>query len=162
MPSYLVLKEAVNVLKSNGAFKDFQGNIVGYDHESVTYLQGTVIPEDEISPVVIALYNDNDKHTLSCLQSVEDVVEIVHSGVDSAPAEDSNPSQDDTSDKDSEPLANYDNLTVAEIVAILDESDQETVDAVKAYERINKARVTLLNYELPSSKKGEEDKGSEE
>lgn len=50
----------------------------------------------------------------------------------------------ETDDAPPVPFDGYDDMTVTEIQAHLEGASAEEVEAVRAYERVNKARVTLL------------------
>lgn len=70
---YEVLQNEVTVLKSVGEHVDPNtGKVLGHDHQSVTWFKGDIIPDSEISPVVVELYESGDAHTLSQLRQISD------------------------------------------------------------------------------------------
>ncbi len=64
--------ESVLVLKSQGEFLDREGKHAGYDHRNDVHLDGDVISDEEISPVLVKLYEDGDAHVRSVLRKEGD------------------------------------------------------------------------------------------
>ncbi len=63
MPYEVIANEPVTILKSYGALKHpVTGDIYSYDEESVLWRPGDVIPDEEISPTVVELYENGDEH----------------------------------------------------------------------------------------------------
>jgi hypothetical protein len=59
---------SISVLRSLSTVKDEDGKVLGYDHESVSYHNGDVIEDDDVSPAVVTLYDAGDAHTTSILK----------------------------------------------------------------------------------------------
>jgi hypothetical protein len=72
MPYEVIANEGttVTVLHSNGTFLDRDDKVIGYDHTSVPHEHGDVISDEEISPVVVKLYEAKDPRTLAVLRRV--------------------------------------------------------------------------------------------
>jgi hypothetical protein len=69
---YLVIAEEVSLLKKVGEFTDEDGNVKFYDHESVVYFMGDVIPDDDVSPVVADKYESGDAHVRTLIVACDD------------------------------------------------------------------------------------------
>lgn len=67
---YQVLVDSVSILRDIGKITDSDGKVIGYEHESVLYPLSAIIPESEISPVVLDKYESGDEHTRNILQRV--------------------------------------------------------------------------------------------
>lgn len=67
---YEVIAESTFVLKSRGELTDEDGKVLGYDHESVPHVLGDIIADEDISPVVKALYEDGNPFTVATLKKV--------------------------------------------------------------------------------------------
>jgi hypothetical protein len=65
--SFRILEPEVMVLKSLGENKDNRGNVIGYEHESVTRFKDEIIDDSEVSPMLIELYDKGDKHVRSIM-----------------------------------------------------------------------------------------------
>lgn len=64
------IDSSVSVLNALGEVKDDQGNIIGYDHSAKVWSSGDVIPDEEVSPVVIKLLDEGDEYTCSQLRRI--------------------------------------------------------------------------------------------
>ena len=69
MQYYKVIHDgAVSIYKKVGETRNPTNNeVIGFEHESITYLPDQVIAETEISPVVITQYQSEDPHLRSLI-----------------------------------------------------------------------------------------------
>jgi hypothetical protein len=67
---YRVKIDELSVLRALGPAREEDGRKY-YDHDSVTWYKDDVIPDDQISPVVIEAYERGEEHTLSVLEKVQ-------------------------------------------------------------------------------------------
>lgn len=68
MPYEVTAEGAVSILKANDTYYDSEGKLLGYDHESNTFLPGEIVKDDDVSPVVAELYDNGDEHVTSILK----------------------------------------------------------------------------------------------
>lgn len=68
---YKVLADEVNILKKVGEFRSPEGNLIGYDHDSVLYFKDDIVEDENISPVVLERYEAGDAHTRSMIVRVD-------------------------------------------------------------------------------------------
>lgn len=162
MPSYKVVArdengeigkggDSVTLLKALGERFSDSGEVIGYEHQSVTYPLGTIIPAAEISPVVLNDYANGDERLRRLIELVADPIEL-SSGSSDEVSEDV-----PVEEESSEPIKGYDDFTVAQVIEALQGADQKLIDAVKAYEDTHKGRTTVLNYEPDSEPDETED-----
>lgn len=64
---FLIIGDEVSLHKKVGEFTNEEGKILAYDHESVVYLQGEIVPDEEVSPVTLQQYERGDKHIRSLI-----------------------------------------------------------------------------------------------
>lgn len=69
---YEVTAPELNVLQAVGQHEDKDGTVYGFDHVSNVWKSGDILTDDEVSPVVVALYDAGDEHTRSVLKRIED------------------------------------------------------------------------------------------
>lgn len=167
MPSYRVVAkdekgevggigDSVTLLKALGERFSDSGEVIGYEHQSVTYPLGAVIPASEISPVVLQDYANGDERLRRLIELVDDVEVVSDTVEEEAPAEE--PVEEEIAEEESdEPIEGYDNMAVAQVIEALQGADQDLIDAVKAYEETHKGRTTVLNYEPDSESNETED-----
>lgn len=67
---YEVIAPAVSVLYKIGEVRTDEGKLIGHEHKSVLHGQGDVVTDEDISPVVVQMYNDGDAHVRSVLKKV--------------------------------------------------------------------------------------------
>lgn len=68
---YETLIEGAQILKPVGQVLTADGESLGFEHVSVIYpQQGTIIPDEDVSPVVQKLYDEDDEWTKSILKKV--------------------------------------------------------------------------------------------
>lgn len=72
---YKVLVAELGLLEQIGEIKDNFGNHVAFEHQTVTYYQDDLVPDDKVSPVVKELYENGDEHTIGILEYVSDETE---------------------------------------------------------------------------------------
>lgn len=74
MPYEVICPEgtSVSMLINRGNLTDFDGKVYGYDHVTENFDHGAIIPDDELSPVVVKAYDDGDEHVKSLLKRVSD------------------------------------------------------------------------------------------
>lgn len=71
--AYKTLIRDVSVLKPVGEYRAANGDFIALEHESVTYEEpGTLIPDRDVSPVVVRAYDSGDPHVLRLLEKVEE------------------------------------------------------------------------------------------
>lgn len=145
MPKYKVLLPEVSILKALGEHRNAAGDLLGYDHESVTYFQNDLVDGSDISPAFLELYGEGDEHARACVQQIIEGEFIADETIKEI--DNSSSSEDDIP----EPFEGYDDLTVAEILTTLATENSDNVAVIKDYEKANKARKTILSYEQPSS-----------
>lgn len=69
---YEVLAPQLNVLQAIGEHVGSDGKVYGFDHVSNIWKAGDVLSDEEVSPVVVALYDGGDEHTRSVLKRIDD------------------------------------------------------------------------------------------
>lgn len=57
--------QSVSVLKISSEIRDFDDKLIGYNSKCETHFNGDFIPEEEISPKIVKLYESGDPHTRS-------------------------------------------------------------------------------------------------
>lgn len=143
MPKYEVIAESANILQVEGEVTGRNGETL-YQNKSTLFYKGEILDEGEISPVVVELYDDEEKGTLTrkvlrrineAAASSKEVVEKVKKETPKIP----------------EPIKGYDDMSVSDILDHLDNLDKDAREletkVFKDYESANKGRKTILNYE---------------
>lgn len=171
MAKYEVIANEVSILKAHSTYTNDNGNVIGYDHESITYLKGAVIDEEDISPVVIKQFNDGDERTISLIRKLNlKPKNVKPKRTDDEPQDQIKESikkeevvNDEKSEKAEEvsvkepnrsalPFSGYDELSVTDVISVLEKANAKQREAILVYEQENQARVTILEYKV---KKGE-------
>lgn len=67
---YEVIGLEVGIQKALAFEQDKDGNTIVDDRETRAYIQGDVIPDEDVHPVVVKAYEDGDEHVRSLLKKI--------------------------------------------------------------------------------------------
>lgn len=71
MPYQVIADRAIDILNDVGELTHpFHPELRFYEHESNVWLPEEIIPDEEISPVVVDKYDDGDEHIRSLIKRV--------------------------------------------------------------------------------------------
>jgi hypothetical protein len=119
----------VQVPRAAGEWYDVNGNHLGYRNEQITYYEGEVIPDEDVSPQVQEALENGDPHISRLLEKVGgegQLNEERRAGL---------------------PFDGYDNLSVEDVVAALRVLPAEAGNRVKAYERARQNRPEIVQFD---------------
>ena len=170
---YKVLKDGATIVRAIGPELELPGGGTTFDHEAEVYEAGTILQDEDVSPVVVRLLDSGDEHIASLIKRVEegdiDAEEDAEEDVTGDELENVGGTEEELNEPDvadvtadeaaaGDPDANEDDAaqgdefdpadvvgTVTEITAYMDDHP-EHVDAIKEYEKANEARKGILEY----------------
>jgi hypothetical protein len=64
------------VLEKIGEIVDRDGSHVAWEHQTTLYKQDEIVPDSKISPLLVKAYDEEDEHTISVLEYVDEEVEV--------------------------------------------------------------------------------------
>ena len=65
---YEVTAPSLALLRSIGEYRDEDGKLIEHQHESVVRMQGAIVEDEDVSPVVKELYAKGDAHVTSVIK----------------------------------------------------------------------------------------------
>jgi len=70
---YKVIGDEVSLLRQLSEYRDPDtGKVLGVDNDSVIWLKDDTVPDDQLSPIVVAAYDRNESHIRSLIVRIEE------------------------------------------------------------------------------------------